>query len=153
MCSRCSALVLLVALGVGCADPGPAPPSSAELNSKLQSGDRQAKLEAAAWAKQLGTRAAETAPALIALLKSPDEALRQHAASALGRLGTAACANAVPALTAALKDPDMLVRRAAADSLGEFGPAAASAVPALEELSKTDDPCLPGPTALKRIRP
>jgi len=119
----------------------------------LQSGNPGEQIKAASWVQQLGPKAAETAPALIAALKSEDLVVRQNAAAALGHLGPDAAQAAVPALTEALGDPEESVRRFAADALGNLGPAAASAIPALEELSRRPDVCNAAPNALKKIRP
>ena len=61
-------------------------------------------------------------------LAAPEPLDRQHAVSALGRIGPAA-PEAVPALMAALRDPEGKVRKTAAEALGKIGPAAAEAVP------------------------
>lgn len=150
--------VLMVALG-SCAEQGPKPPSVTELTAMLQGDDPKAQREAAHWVVHLGPKAADTAPALSAALKSPDMTVRQSAALALGRIGPGAAATVVPALTAALDDPEISVRRSAAESLGQLGPAARSAIPALEKLSvqsKQADPqapaCDPAADALKKIR-
>jgi HEAT repeat protein len=60
---------------------------------------------------------------------------RSAAATALGRLGSAAKAS-VPALSAALKDKDDGPRAAAAEALGRLGDDAADAVPALLDAYK-----------------
>jgi HEAT repeat protein len=58
------------------------------------------------------------------------DAVRQGAATVLGRLGPAA-RDAVPVLTQGLTDPDAGFRRAAALALGQLGPLAADALSAL----------------------
>jgi HEAT repeat protein len=69
---------------------------------------------------------------LVTRLKHPDQAVRLHAAAALGQMGRKA-RKAVPALAEALQDVDAHVRRMAALALGDVGPEAAAAVPALVE--------------------
>jgi HEAT repeat protein len=157
------AVFFLVLIVAGCGDNAPKPPSVEELKAKLQQDDPNLQIEAAAWIKELGPKAAEARPALIAALKSPDPAVRREAAAALGYIGPEA-APAVPALMEALADPEDRVRRAAAESLGNLGPAAAAAIPALENLiakdnlikqtdpSKQGSSCSTADSALKKIR-
>jgi CubicO group peptidase (beta-lactamase class C family) len=64
---------------------------------------------------------------LVAALHSPDAAVREGAASSLGRLGPAA-KEAIPALVATFTDEDLYLRGAAAVALGRIG---SDAVPAL----------------------
>lgn len=70
-------------------------------------------------------------PALVGVLKNTDKAVRQDAATLLGRIGDK---TVVPALIEALKDKDRDVRRSAASALGDIGEK--SAVPALLESLK-----------------
>ena len=71
-------------------------------------------------------------------LKDKNEDVRESAAVALGRIGSAA-EKAVPALIEALKDKDSWVRYYAAEVLGKIGPGASEAVPALTKALKDDD--------------
>jgi hypothetical protein len=59
-------------------------------------------------------------PQVAALLRDPDESVRSHAASGLGRAAGLAAPHA-EALVAALSDPSARVRRSAADALGYVG--------------------------------
>jgi HEAT repeat protein len=146
------ALGVVIFLTAGCgAAKEPQPPSVAELTAMLQNQDQAEQIRAANWVQQLGPKAAETAPALKAALKSPHAAVRSNAAMALARIGPAA-ENAVADLTAALADSEYNVRKAAADALGEIGPAAAAAIPALEALSQQPDKCGSAQSALTKIR-
>jgi HEAT repeat protein len=148
-------LVLLVA-GCGGGAGGyrePEPPSVTELTAMLKSEDSDKQITAAAWIKKLGPKAAETAPSLIAVLKSEHVGVRKNAAEALGQIGPAtSAAVAVPALAATLDDPEPRVQKAAIDALGQFGPAASSAIPALEKMSTRTDLHSSVPNALKKIR-
>ncbi|MBI3288237.1 MAG: HEAT repeat domain-containing protein [Elusimicrobia bacterium] len=84
------------------------------------------------YARDAGTGKAELdpLPALIALLRSEDPAVRARACDDIGKRGAAA-ASAVSALTKALKAPTARVRASAALALGNVGAAADPAVPAL----------------------
>jgi HEAT repeat protein len=144
--------LLILAAGCKGQDEQPQPPAVAQLTTMLQDPNPQVLLEAAAWIKELGPKAADTAPALKAALKNPNAAVRQSAALALGKIGPDV-AEVIPALTSALGDTDHGVRRTAADALGQMGPAAQSAIPALEKLSKQADSCNSAQNALKKIRP
>jgi CubicO group peptidase (beta-lactamase class C family) len=70
---------------------------------------------------------AQTVPALVAALHDPDPAVREQAATALGRLGPAA-REAIGPLVATFSDEDLYLRGAAAVALGQIG---SDAVPAL----------------------
>ena len=135
-CFTKSRLVLFVLLcAAGCSRTvnfnDPPPPTTAELKAKLDSSDPNVQVEALVWIGQLGAKAEETKPQLIALLKSPEGRVRQYAAMSLGQIGAA---ETVPNLISALEDSDPNVQRAAADALGRLGPAASAAAPALEKL-------------------
>ena len=147
-------VLAILLLPAGCSRwKEPQPPTSAELTTMLQSDDPKTQREGAHWVVQLGPKAADTAPALIAALKSPDVTVRQSAALALGTIGPEVAPEAVPPLTTALADPDASVQQAAADALGKMGPAAASAIPALERLAdQPDKRCNAAPAALKKIK-
>jgi HEAT repeat protein len=119
----------------------------------LKSEDPDQQIKAALWAKTLGPKAAETAPALIAALKSENVGVRQNAAAALGHIGPDAAAVAVPALAEALDDPESSVQNAAAFSLGQYGPAASAAIPALEKMIARPHQHSVPTNALKKIRP
>lgn len=69
-------------------------------------------------------------PALIDALHDPNPDVRSRAAGAIARMGPPA-KEAVPNLIVALADPDWKVRRSAARALGQIGAGAAEAVPAL----------------------
>jgi HEAT repeat protein len=76
-------------------------------------------------------------PELVEGLEDMDDAVRQEAARALGKIGAAA---AVPSLVVALGDaPDDRVRVSAAEALGRIGPRAAVAIPALIAALKHSD--------------
>ncbi len=102
----------------------------------------------------IGPRAADAAPALIALLpqRQKDAELRQRAAVALGLIGTPT-ADIVPALVAALKDEKPEVRQGAAEGLAWMGPPAREAVPALVTALKDEaaDVVTAACTALARV--
>ena len=98
----------------------------------------EATMSAADALGEIGPNAAEATPALVAILKDPNQEVRWSAADALGKIGPNA-AEAVPALVTALKDPEKKVRGRAALALGKIGPRAAEAVPALAEALKDQD--------------
>eukprot|EP00913_Durusdinium_trenchii_P021845 g20526.t1 len=77
--------------------------------------------------------AADRAPRLLELLKSPDAEVRLAAAEALGRLRAQ---SAVPALLLGLKDPSPAVIRACCSALGRM-PSAETAASALAEMGDT----------------
>jgi vesicle coat complex subunit len=81
--------------------------------------------------------------AALARALEDDDALlvRQIAAWALGRIGTAA-REAVPALASALEHPDPIVRRNAAWALASIGTAASTAIPGLERALADPDPAV-----------
>lgn len=151
-----TSLTILICLSsfAGCTrDPGPRPPTVAELTEMLGRNEPETQIRAASWVQQLGPKAADTKPALLSALKSPDAGVRQSAALALSKIGAATASDAIPALTTLLSDPEVTVRQSAAVALGEFGPAAASALPALEALSQTTDGCkATSDSAIKKIR-
>ena len=87
-----------------------------------------------------GRHAAETVPALLPLLRDPDERVRQAAVEALGQIGSAQATEVVPALLPLLHDFDERVRQAAVKVLGQIGSAqAADVVPALLPLLHDSD--------------
>jgi HEAT repeat protein len=85
-------------------------------------------------AQELGSRAAESQPAVGLLLQKalsdPDGGVRLEAAMALYKIDGRA-EKILPMLIKALQDPDEVRRWIAADCLGEIGPAARDAIPAL----------------------
>jgi len=83
-------------------------------------------------AKALGEIGSPAIPALVETLKEEDWQVRHYAAKVLGKLGSDARA-AVPALIEALKDEHEDVRKAAAEALGKTGSDGKAAVPALME--------------------
>jgi HEAT repeat protein len=145
--------VLVSGCGGGNGYREPTPPSMTELTAMLKSEDPDQQIKAALWVKQLGPKAAETAPALIGALKSDNVGVRQNAATALGQIGPGVADAAVPALAAALDDPEPSVQNAAAYSLGQFGTAASAAIPALERMIARPHQHDVAPNALKKIRP
>ncbi len=91
--------------------------------------DARARRSAACAIGQFGPDAAEARDDLEKALGSPDAAVRQNAAWAIGRLKDKAGASGVARLARALQDEDPGVRRDAAAALGEVGrPTATPAV-------------------------
>ena len=66
--------------------------------------------------------------ALIRALTDPDPAVREHAADALGHLGTPDADAAAPALLGLVADPEPTVRVAAVAALGQLGDSADAAL-------------------------
>ncbi len=99
---------------------------------------------------QMGANAKDVVPALIPLLKGPENESGRVRALLLwfGPL-------AVPALIAALKDDEPAIRQAAAETLGQLGPVAREAAPALAGTlqDKTPVVALAAAVALTRIDP
>jgi len=89
-------------------------------------------------------------PLLIRALQDEDRSVRYLAAEGLARLGSQAH-QAVPDLINTLRDPEERVRTSAGNALIRVGPLA---VPALEELSRGQDPVLQSraEALLKRMR-
>jgi HEAT repeat protein/S1-C subfamily serine protease len=90
----------------------------------------------------LGRDARDALPALLRVLRAPDEPedVRKEAARALGEIGTPP-KEQLPALEAALRDAQSKgARLYAADALGKLGPAAKPAVPALAQCLDDTDP-------------
>jgi len=65
----------------------------------------------------LGNIGPDAVPALVDVLKSPDQTLRARAATALGSMGSVG-QDAIPALVSALQDREPAVRREAARAIG-----------------------------------
>jgi hypothetical protein len=78
----------------------------------------------------LGRIGAAAVPALVQILRGPDQQARKKAIEVLGRMGDEAAA-AVPDLIPLLDDPDPQIRKSTARTLGQIGPSAKDAVPAL----------------------
>ena len=93
---------------------------------------------AVAAAARLGPRAAQSLPALKAVLSDARPDLRKQAALAISAIGPGA-AEATSALVDALDDQDAAVQRAAATALGSIGPAAKSAAAPLQALIAKDN--------------
>src|SRR5437899_2170323 len=92
---------------------------------------------------KIGPGARTAVPALIDVLKDPQEIARLGAVGALGRIGPGAAAADLPLLDTALSDRSDLVRRYAAEALWQLGPDAARAVAVLmdamsQEASRID---------------
>jgi HEAT repeat protein len=83
--------------------------------------DARARRSAACAIGRFGPAAAEARDELEQALGSPDAAVRQNAAWALGRLKDKAGTSGVDKLAQALRDDDASVRRDAAAALGEIG--------------------------------
>jgi HEAT repeat protein len=100
--------------------------SVAELIADLKRGEKE-QLQAIAQLDALGEKAAEAAPALVAVLQSKSEDVRLQATMALGKIGKAA----VGPLSKALEAKDADVRFYAAWGLAFVGPPAKAAAPLL----------------------
>ena len=101
---------------------------------------------------KIGRDSKPAVPMLIDALKDDDELVREHAAEALGDIGSP---EAIPHLTRALEDEAGRVRRDAVSSLGRFGPAAKAALPKAEKLLQDSEPLVreAARAALRRIDP
>src|SRR5262245_42861046 len=82
----CCGLLLVTS----CFSPGFAQGRSETVIRRLQDQDPQVRQAAIKEVKTLGGEAQTVVPALVGLLKAPDEELRATAAEALGNLGTGA---------------------------------------------------------------
>ena len=92
---------------------------------------------------QIGPDAMRGKDALKSHLDDEDQYYAATAAWALARIDEddpEVVAKGIPLFVAALKSPRPFVRHEAADSLAELGPLAKSALPALREAAKDDDP-------------
>ena len=98
-------------------------------------------------------RAQEAAPAISRLFQDKNNNVRQNAFQYLQQLKPEEAKEAVPALIAALKKPES--QSDAIDQLKRIGPPAREAVPALNELLRSENPQLRGRVveALKAISP
>src|SRR5438876_5804338 len=125
-------------------------PGSDALIALLRHADADVRWNAA---RTLGRiHAAKAVVPLIAVLKDPNDEVREHAAEALGDIGPEA-AGAVDSLIATLKDANAKVRRDTARSLGQIGPAAKRALPALHDLAKSDPEQIVRDAAAKSVSP
>jgi HEAT repeat protein len=75
------------------------------MTARLQSPDKQSKMDACIELAKAGPRSAPAVSAIIPLLKDPEADVRRLAAYALGEIGTAASA-ALPELKPMMADPD-----------------------------------------------
>jgi HEAT repeat protein len=113
--------------------------------AELQNPKPHDRVQAGLALAELGTAAAEAAPALEKALKDKDPEVRYAAVLALGAIAPEGKA-AVDGLAHALVDSDWFVRFTAAQSLQKFGPRAKSAEPALVQAMHPSD-------AVKDFRP
>jgi HEAT repeat protein len=74
---------------------------------------------------------AAAAPALTALTRHPDAAVRRNAVRTLGRIGQAALPALPDLMTLTTGDPEAGVREQSAEAIGELGAAAAAGIPSL----------------------
>ena len=99
--------------------------------------------EACYWAcrvlGEVGPAAASSAPALAAVLSSPEPEVRMHALLALAEIGPAA-SSAVPSILGRLEDQQSAVRHSAAYALGRIE--SKQADPALRRTAQSKDPVL-----------
>ncbi len=103
----------------------------------------------------IGPDAKEAVPAIIEVLKEPDEPWqRMEAAITLGKIGPAS-ASAVPQLVELLDDPEKGVTHAAVYALAMIGPAAKPAAKQIRTHLDTEDPFqwVAGSWALAKIYP
>ncbi|MHC4915458.1 MAG: HEAT repeat domain-containing protein, partial [Planctomycetota bacterium] len=114
------------------------PPTVADLSRGLKSTDGEARARAAWSLGNAGSAGAVASDALVAALTDPEEAVRNHAARTLAKLGSPA----VPALTKALSAPDAKARAAAARTLASIGARAVSAAAGLRAALKDGDPAV-----------
>lgn len=107
------------------------------LAKRLQDPEPQIRLAALEALIAMGPLAKAAAPAAIQALNDSNNFVRWAAVRLLGKIGTAADADArvaaVGGLVKSLSDPDLDVRKAAVAALGQYGQATAAAVPALSE--------------------
>ncbi len=104
---------------------------------------------------EIGPGAISAVRLLTLVLADTDEAVREHSAAALGKIGQAAAAKGVPALTNVLNDPQAKVRRSAVTSLGQFGAASRPALEQIKQLVEDKDPTVrdAAAKAIKLIEP
>jgi HEAT repeat protein len=96
------------------------------------------RLKAAEAAAELGLRAKEALPALIAALADDQLDVRVQVLDALAAMGPEA-ASSVSAIAPLLDAAEPILRTAAANALGRIGPPARPAVPALERMLQRAD--------------
>lgn len=118
----------------------PTAPSAADPLPELIRGTRHrlaaTRLQAVKVIGKLGEKALEAQSALVNSLNDDDEAVREAAAHAIGRLGS----SAIPAIERMLENSDKYIRRHAVWALGKLGPNAVKALPALCKALRDSDP-------------
>lgn len=130
--SAASGIVLLAFLGavpllVGCAgDP------ASELAVRLESPDKQERVDALRRLAELGPQALPALPAVTTTLTDPEADVRRLACVALGAMGEGARPSA-PQLSRTLSDADPGVRLNGAFTLQKLAPERRDFVPILEE--------------------
>lgn len=106
--------------------------SSEDLVDSLSDKDTLVRINSLKELGDMGEKAQNFIPSLIACLNDEKAEVRRHAAFALANIGPPA----VPALLEALKSHDVNMRKNAVFSLGEMGKDAEPAVPALSEMKQ-----------------
>ncbi|MEX2118646.1 MAG: HEAT repeat domain-containing protein [Pirellulales bacterium] len=119
-------------------DPAPAKsPSVDDCIHELYGSDHHGRWRAARRLRDVGPRAKQAIPALVAVLEDDDADVASMAAEALGAVG-AATEVVVPSLAEALAHPDWVVRWSAAGALARIGPDARAADKALIRVINSD---------------
>jgi HEAT repeat protein len=132
------AWALVLAGTVSCGTRSPYEGKSvAELEQMLEDASPAVQAQGALGLSRLGSEAKDAVPALLNTLTRPNALVREHAALALGRIGSP---EALPGLIRALRDPEWTVRRHAALALGRIGAATPAVRQALEELQGDQEP-------------
>ncbi|MEX0712485.1 MAG: HEAT repeat domain-containing protein [Pirellulales bacterium] len=120
--------------------PHPAPAKGLSVDDcihELDGSDHHGRWRAARRLRDLGPRAKQAIPALVAVLEDDDADVASMAAEALGAVG-AATDVVVPSLAEALAHPDWVVRWSAAGALARIGPDARAADKALIRVINSD---------------
>ena len=134
-CAACSAAHALAVIG---------PRGFSSLVKSLTNGPLVIRICIAGFMSEVGTNASIALPALIECTTyqssqtEESAALRGFSASALGDVGINNPESVVPALVRCLQDKDYRIRFTAIRSIRQFGKRAQLAVPALQQIEKTD---------------
>lgn len=124
--------------------PGPPPiekelPAElAEIVKSLATGDRDAKMAAAAKLASLGEAAAPAKDALLAALKDEDPIVRAHAVRAIGKLGQSGV-DAALTIAELVQDDDPNVRRQAVEALSDLPLSGDDVVPMMMKALQNPD--------------